>query len=52
MNPIGLHEQSALRALRLPEPVEGQGAKHSVETCKKANCFLAGDHSPMQIIRE
>ena len=37
---------------RDPELVEGQGVKHRVETCMKANGFLAGADSRIPRIRE
>jgi hypothetical protein len=37
---------------RDPELVEGQGVKHRVETCMKANSFLAGADSRIPGIRE
>jgi len=47
--PFGLRPR-ALKAL-LRANLE-QGAKHRVETCKKAFVFLAGAYSPIYRIRE
>jgi hypothetical protein len=53
------HLRSPLRAslesldfTRDPEQVEGQGVKHRVETCMKANSFLTGADSRIPRIRE